>query len=186
MDSWTCGPPTQPVFVVCVLPAQPALALQREGGLDPSPQDLVHQGLVLAVLSGPGGDPLPAQRAAESRFVHGLQEAALQTHRPGHGSGRSVHGTISDPLTLQNVCAHGSVTGSTRISRQTGHRQSSGESGGSVPPALSDIGTTLGQNLCGVLVLDGPGSGTDAGACTQSPDLVSLRARAREFGSLGG
>lgn len=56
----------------CVLSAEPALTQQRELGLDVVPQPLVHQSVPAAVKAGPGGDSLPAHRAAQSSFVHRL------------------------------------------------------------------------------------------------------------------
>lgn len=68
--------------VLCddVLPAEAALTLQREGGLDLRPQLLVDQRVVPAVQSGPGGNSLPAQRTAQRGFIHRLQETALAKH----------------------------------------------------------------------------------------------------------
>lgn len=77
------------VLAARVLPAEAPLTLQREAGLDLGPQLLVDQRVVAAVLSGPGGDPLPAHWTAQRGFIHRLQEAALKhTARtfyiPGH------------------------------------------------------------------------------------------------------
>lgn len=69
------------VLAARILPAEAPLTLQREAGLDLGPQLLVDQRVVPAVLSGPGGDPLPAHWTAQRGFIHGLQEAALKhTH----------------------------------------------------------------------------------------------------------
>lgn len=53
-----------------VLPAEAALTLQRERGLDPGPQLLVDHRVVPVVQTGPGRNPLPAQRTAKRGFVH--------------------------------------------------------------------------------------------------------------------
>lgn len=59
------------------LSTEAALTLQREADLDLTPQFLIDQRVVPAVLSGPGGNSLPAHGTAQRGLVHRLQETAL-------------------------------------------------------------------------------------------------------------
>ena len=127
-----------------IMSTQAPLAVQRELVLDLFPELLVDQSVVPAVLSGPRGDSLPTQRTAQSGFVHRLQEAALQhqnppSQQPDPGPRRTELGWACARLTLQKVCVQGRVTGSMKISRQTGQRQSSKDRLG--PLRLSDTFT---------------------------------------------
>lgn len=129
----TCGL----VLGAGVLPAEAALTLDGEVGLDLGPQLLVDQRVVAAVASSPRGHPLPAERAAQRGLIHRLQEAHLER------TARASHLVRTDPpdcrcvrcvcVTLQKVCVQGSVTGSTKISRHTGQLQSSRDR---APPLL--------------------------------------------------
>lgn len=73
-----------------VLPAEAALTQQRELGLNLRPQLLVDQRVPPAVQSGPGGDPLPAHRAAQRSFVHRLKEAGLKNKKWHHIMDKSL------------------------------------------------------------------------------------------------
>lgn len=82
--------------------------------------------------------------------THARTPPNLSVHTPAGRAGNLTHLSYTHSLcvrvTLQKVCVQGSVTGSMKTSRQTGHRQSSLDSVVSWPrpptsePSTSDAG----------------------------------------------